>query len=95
MSAFAQNPQLKNAKRGDLINSPNLTPYVGIWVWQQGNKTIKLRLKGTITFVGNLELGVKSIKGSYQYIVEGTIKYTSPNSNSPDLIGKKEPMRLA
>lgn len=56
ISFYAQTMEIngKTYKKGDRIETANVTPYEGIWEWNDNNQFFKLKLyKRVVDFAGN------------------------------------------
>lgn len=80
LSSFAQTMKIdgKTYKKGDRIETADLTAYEGVWVWKSNNQHFKLKLfKSIIDFAGNKDYTMEILAGQYQYKLNNVDKYNS------------------
>lgn len=73
----------KTYKKGDRIETANVTPYEGIWEWNDNNQFFKLKLyKRVVDFAGNKDYTMEVLLGQYQYKINEVEKYNSVNDTT-------------
>ncbi|MGN7202683.1 DUF6705 family protein [Pedobacter sp. SAFR-022] len=85
ISSYAQTMEIngKTYKKGDRIETANVTPYEGIWEWKDNNQFFKLKLyKRVVDFAGNKDYTMEVLLGQYQYKINEVEKYNSVNDTT-------------
>jgi hypothetical protein len=73
----------KTYKKGDRIETANVTPYEGLWEWKGNNQSFKLKLyKRIVDFAGNKDYTMEVLLGQYQYEIDEVEKYNSVNDTT-------------